>query len=78
MSKERENIEIQINSLMARLSSNSSDIGDWKVIKCVEAEKAGKEAPYDFNALMASRQGVRDQINLLQAQLAALPEDEAE
>jgi hypothetical protein len=36
----------------------------------------GKEAPYDLDDLMAQRQKVRDRINELQAQLAALPEDE--
>ena len=74
--EQREQLQIQINSLMAKLSSSASRIGDWAVIKCLEYRDAGKEMPYDLETIEAQRQEVRDHINELQAQLAALPEEE--
>jgi uncharacterized protein involved in exopolysaccharide biosynthesis len=73
---ERQQLTQEITNLTASLTSTSSRIGDWAVTKCLEYEKMGKEAPYDLDDLMAQRQKVRDRINELQAQLAALPEDE--
>ena len=78
MNTRREQIEIQINSLMAKLSSTASRIGDWAVIKCLEYKDRGETMPYDLADIEAQRQAVRDQINELQAQLANLPEGEDE
>ena len=62
----------EIINLEARLSSNTSDIGDYRIIKCYEAALAQKEAPYDVAALIAERQKVRDSINTLEAEIAAI------
>ena len=66
---EKARIQQEILNLEAELASNASDVGDWKIIKCYEASLQGKELPYDIDALMASRQRLRDQINELQRQL---------
>lgn len=57
----------EINELLADLSSHSSDIGDWKIIKIYEARMTGMEDPYDLEDLVAKRQATRDRINELQA-----------
>lgn len=61
---------MQICNLKADLTSNASPIGDWKVIKCVEAQLAGETAPYDIETLREQRQAVREQINELEEQYA--------
>ena len=40
---------------------------DYQIIKCSEYQLAGMELPYDLAALHAQRQGLRDQINELEA-----------
>jgi uncharacterized protein YPO0396 len=70
---EREKISAKINILKSKLSSSVSNVGDWKIIKCYEARMKGEEDPYDFEALTAERQKIRDKINTLQEQLKALP-----
>ena len=71
-----DDINRRICELMNMLSSNSSDIGDWKISKIYEYRMQGKEDPYDADALFEARQKVRDQINQLQVEAASL-EDEA-
>lgn len=66
-------IEKKIGELRLHLSSNTSEIGDWKVAKCAEAFISGTEMPYDFEQLKADRQAVRDEINALQIELASIP-----
>lgn len=56
----------------ARLSSNASEIGDYRIIKCYEAVIAKKKAPYDIDTLIADRQKVRDRINELEVEIKAL------
>lgn len=75
---EKQMLEQQIRDLESSLSCNTSPIGDWKVTKCMEYQLAGKELPYDFEELSNQRQAVRDQINELEKQIAALPEEDAE
>ena len=65
----KETIMQEIRNLEAELSSNASEIGDYKIIKCYEASLQGKPMPYDINELMTARQKVRDRINDLQKQL---------
>lgn len=60
----------KIISLIASLTSTSSNIGDWKVIKCYEYSLEGKELPYNLSSLAAARQEVRDEINKLQQEIA--------
>lgn len=69
----RTEIEQRIGELRLHLSSNTSDIGDWKIAKCMEAFVSGSDMPYDFAKLRADRQAARDEINALQMELDSLP-----
>lgn len=69
---ERERIESEIRCLVSRLDAPTSDIGDWKVVKCYEAKLQGHELPYDLDELMEERQKVRDRINELQGELESI------
>ncbi len=66
---EKLKIQARIGELKSMLQAASSDIGDWKIIKCYEAKLQGDEDPYDIASLMAERQKVRDEINELQTKL---------
>lgn len=72
----RETIEARIRELVSKLDAPTSDIGDWKVVKCYEAKLLDKELPYDLETLMNERQAVRDEINRLQAELLKPEENE--
>lgn len=53
--------------------------GDYKVIKCAEAQSVGAEMPYDAVELHAQRQAMRDRINEIDDELDAMvPEEERE
>lgn len=69
MDIERQNKESQIQALISQLQAPTSNIGDWKIVKCYEAKLQNKEMPYDLDTLLAQRQAVRDEINRLQAEL---------
>lgn len=73
---ERDKLNQEIIDLQASLSSNSSRIGDWAVMKCWEAEKTGDEMPYDLDDLLAKRAAARKRINEIQEQLKNMPEDD--
>lgn len=49
--------------------------GDYKVIKCAEAQSVGAEMPYDAVELHAQRQAMRDRINEIDDELARLAEE---
>ena len=66
---ERMRLESEIRTLVSKLDAPTSDIGDWKVVKCYEAKLLGNELPYDLENLMAERQKTRDRINEIQRQL---------
>lgn len=68
----RNEIEQKIRDLKTRLSCQESDIGDWKVAKCMEYSTLGLEAPYDFQELHEKRQAVRNEIDALEAELKKL------
>ena len=68
---EHQHLFMQICNLKADLTSNASAIGDWKVIKCIEAQLAGETVPYDIEDLRAKRQAVREQINTLEERYAS-------
>lgn len=69
----QEQIESQrIIDLQAKLSSTSSEIGDYRVMKCMEASLLGTEMPYDVEKLISERQKVRDQINAAQDRVVAM------
>lgn len=65
-------IMTKIEMLKNELSSNSSDVGDYKMAKIYEARIQGEADPYDANTLIAARKKIRDQINELQAELEKL------
>ena len=52
-----------------QLSDSSSPIGDWKIAKCYEYALMGYSAPYDIQELSRERQLIRDEINMLEAEL---------
>ena len=60
----------EIINLKCNLSSEFSEIGDWKVAKTYESRMNGQADPYDFASLTKSRQEVRDHINALEKELA--------
>ena len=62
----------EVINMEASLSANTSEIGDYKIIKCYEATLTGTEAPYDIKDLTAKRQAVRDKINEVEAEIAKL------
>lgn len=65
-------IQREIEMLLNKLSSNSSDIGNWKINKIYEYRMQGKDNPYDFDELCKKRQETRDRINELQNELEIL------
>lgn len=54
------------------LSSSTSEIGDYRIIKTYEARLNNEEDPYDTKSILAKRQEIRDKINVLQQQLDTL------
>lgn len=55
-----------IAELKDRLTSNDSEIGDYRITKCYEASLMGLNMPYDMTELYQKRQNVRDEINRLE------------
>ena len=41
---------------------------DYQVIKCYEASLTGSQMPYDINTLVASRNQLREEINILEGE----------
>ena len=69
----REELEARLRELRSRLQANTSNIGDWKVIKSLEYQLAGEIIPYDMNTLNSERQAVRDEINRIETEISLLP-----
>ena len=69
-----EELEAELRVLRSELQANTSNIGDWKIIKALEYQLAGEETPYDMKKLNAERQKVRDRINEIEAEILALDE----
>lgn len=57
-----EELEQERRNLLSTLTSVASDIGDWKIAKCMEYQAAGMELPYDLDKLHEDRQAARDEI----------------
>lgn len=70
----REGLEAELRVLRSELQANTSEIGDWKVIKALEYQLNGEEIPYDMKKLNAERQKVRDRINDIEAEILTLDE----
>lgn len=69
-------IEQKIRDLKTKLSCQESDIGDWRVAKCMEYSTLGLDAPYDLKKLHEQRQAVRDEISALEVELANCKEED--
>lgn len=68
-----EQINVRISELKNKLSAQSSEFGDWKLIKQFEASIQGLDAPYtaeEMKAYYEARAKVRAEINKLEAELA--------
>lgn len=70
----KENLEAELRSLRSSLEANTSEIGDWKIIKALEYQLAGENIPYDINELNKERQKVRDRINEIEKELDSIDE----
>lgn len=55
-----------ITGLKIQAKKNALAKGDYKVIKCMEAQLSGADMPYDVNALVAERNAIRAEINALE------------
>lgn len=71
----KENLEARLRELRSKLQANTSEVGDWKVIKALEYQLAGKLIPYDMSQLNSERQAIRDEINQIESSLALLQEE---
>ena len=58
------------------LSSATSEIGDYRIIKTYEARINNEKDPYDTKSILAKRQEIRDKINALQRKLDTLQAEE--
>ncbi len=67
----------QISHLTAQINDLKEQIAasDYKVIKTYEYTLLGEQTEYDMEAVHAERQALRDQINILETQLADLTAD---
>lgn len=70
--EERMELEQEIRNLQAELGSQASEIGDWKIAKCMECQTLGLEMPYNLEELHTKRQAVRDKIAEIEEKLAEL------
>lgn len=61
----------RLNTLTTEKMNLESSLksGDYKVIKCAEAQAAGVEMPYDIEALHQERQQQRDRINAIEEEV---------
>lgn len=70
----REELEAELRALRSELQANTSNIGDWKIVKALEYQLTGQETTYDMKKLNAERQKVRDRINEIEAEILTLEE----
>lgn len=70
----RQEIQEQINLLSTEKMELESQLsgGDYKIIKCAEAQAVGETLPYDAEKLHAERQQKRDRINAIEDEIAEL------
>lgn len=66
--------EQEIRNLASDLSSTSSNVGDWKISKCMEYQLVGEELPYDMQELHEKRQSIRDRIHVLEEEIEDMKE----
>lgn len=51
----RDNLEAELRMLRSKLQANTSEIGDWKVVKALEYQLTGQKIPYDMERLNSDR-----------------------
>lgn len=68
----REQLEGELRILRSELQANTSDVGDWKIVKALEYQLSCEECPYDIKELNKKRQEIRDRINEIEAELAEM------
>lgn len=64
---ERELLESELRELRSSLEANTSEIGDWKIVKAMEYKLSGEDIPYDIDELNEKRQIARKRINEIQS-----------
>ena len=67
----------EIINLRCHLTSDVSEIGDYKIVKTYEARLQNEADPYDTADLLKKRQEVRDKINQLETEVAEMQKAEA-
>ena len=70
--REIDNKEAEIRTLRSELAANTSDIGDYRVIKIYEARLQKKDDPYNLEELLQKREDVRKRIDLLREEIENL------
>ena len=67
--KEIDDLQAELRELRSKLQANTSDIGDWKIIKALEYQLIGQDVPYDIEELNTERQKIRNRINEIETRL---------
>ena len=70
--KEIASKEAEIRVLRSALAENTSEIGDWKIIKIYEARLQSETDPYNLEELLAERETTRERINQLREEIENL------
>ena len=65
-------LEAELRELRSELQANTSEVGDWKIVKALEYQLSGGEIPYDIKELNAKSQAIRDRINTIEIELAEM------
>ena len=67
--KELNDLQAELRQLRSSLQANTSEIGDWKIIKALEYQLIGQDVPYDIEELNTERQKIRNRINEIELRL---------
>lgn len=70
--KKAQEIQTEILRLRNQLSADTSDIGDYRIVKIYEARINAEPDPYSADTLIAQRQAARDRINTLKKEIREL------
>ena len=70
--KEIASKEAEIRALRSALAENTSEIGDWKIIKIYEARLQNKTDPYNLEEILTERETTRERINQLREDIENL------
>jgi hypothetical protein len=70
--KEIASKETEIRALRSALAENTSEIGDWKIIKIYESRLQNKTDPYNLEEILTERETTRERINQLREDIENL------